>query len=72
MLIAAAKALAQAVSPARIQQGCLYPPLRDIREVSLQIAVAVADTAMQQGLLRQPLPADFRAKVAAAMYDPRY
>jgi hypothetical protein len=34
--------------------------------------VAVADTAMQQGLLRQPLPADFRAKVAAAMYDPHY
>ena len=72
MLIAAAKALAQAVSPARIQQGCLYPPLRDIREVSLAIAVAVAKTAADGGLLGEPFPADFSAKVTAAMYDPRY
>ncbi|MES2604465.1 MAG: NAD-dependent malic enzyme [Pseudomonadota bacterium] len=72
MLIASAKALAEAVSPARIQQGCLYPPLRDIRDVSLKIAVAVAETAAKAGLVAEPLPADFSAKVAAAMYDPRY
>jgi len=72
MLVASAKALAEAVSPARIQQGCLYPPLRDIRNVSLEIAVAVAQTAASAGLVREPLPADFRTRVAAAMYDPRY
>lgn len=72
MLIAAAKALAEAVSPGRIQQGCLYPPLREIREVSSQIAVAVAEVAQKQGLVRAPLPANFREKVLAAMYDPRY
>jgi malate dehydrogenase (oxaloacetate-decarboxylating)(NADP+) len=72
MLIASAKALAESVSPARIQQGCLYPPLRDIRAVSLSIAVAVAQTAAAAGLVREPLPADFKQKVAAAMYDPRY
>jgi len=72
MLVASAKALAEAVSPARIQQGCLYPPLRDIRTVSLEIAVAVAQTAANAGLVREPLPADFRTRVAAAMYDPRY
>jgi len=72
MLVASAKALAEAVSPARIQQGCLYPPLKDIRNVSLEIAVAVAQTAADAGLVREPLPADFRKRVAAAMYDPRY
>jgi malate dehydrogenase (oxaloacetate-decarboxylating)(NADP+) len=50
----------------------LYPPLRDIRNVSLEIAVAVAQTAASAGLVREPLPADFRTRVAAAMYDPRY
>jgi len=72
MLIASAKALAEAVSPIRIQQGCLYPPLRDIREVSRKIAVAVGQTAAKAGLTAEPLPADFSEKVAAAMYDPRY
>jgi malate dehydrogenase (oxaloacetate-decarboxylating)(NADP+) len=72
MLIASAKALAEAVSPARIQQGCLYPPLKEIREVSLKIAVAAAKAAEKGGFLRESLPADFDAKVAAAMYDPRY
>ena len=72
MLIAAAKALAESVSSTRILQGCLYPPLRDIREVSLAIAVAVAEAAACEGHVSAPLPADFKAKVAATMYDPRY
>src|SRR5690606_9693011 len=72
MLIAAAKALAESVSPLRISQGCLYPPLKEIREVSLRIAVEVAQVAEKAGLVREPLPADFEAVVKAAMYDPRY
>jgi malate dehydrogenase (oxaloacetate-decarboxylating)(NADP+) len=72
MLIAAAKALAEAVSPLRIGQGCLYPPLKEIREVSSRIAVEVAKVAEQSGLVREPLPADFESRVKAAMYDPRY
>lgn len=72
MLIESAKALAETVSPARIQQGCLYPPLRDIREVSKAIAVAVATVAARTGMTRQPLPGNFGSIVTSAMYDPRY
>jgi malate dehydrogenase (oxaloacetate-decarboxylating)(NADP+) len=72
MLIESAKALAETVSPARIQQGCLYPPLRDIREVSKAIAVAVATVAARTGLVKEPLPGNFGSIVTSAMYDPRY
>jgi malate dehydrogenase (oxaloacetate-decarboxylating)(NADP+) len=72
MLIAAAQTLANTVSAARIGQGCLYPPLEDIRTVSLAIAVAVAKTADKEGFVQQPLPPDFQQQVAALMYDPRY
>ena len=72
MLISAAEMLAQCVSQQQIDNGCLYPPLREIREVSAQIAVAVAETAEQSGLLTRALPADFSARVRAAQYNPNY
>lgn len=40
--LVAARALAAQVPPALLAQGTLFPPLDDIREVSLNIAVAVA------------------------------
>src|SRR5688572_13245907 len=72
LLIASAKALAEAVSQERIDQGCLYPPLRAIREVSSKIAVAVAETAAQAGLTQQVIGKDFAGQVKRSMYDPLY
>ncbi len=72
LLIASAKALAEAVSEERIAQGCLYPPLQAIRGVSKQIAVAVAETAAAAGLTEQPIDASFPAQVERSMYDPKY
>lgn len=71
-LIVAAKALAEAVSDYRLQHGCLYPRLNEIRQVSHRIAVAVAKAAEEAGLTREPLPADFSEQVRASMYDPWY
>ena len=45
----AAAALASLVPPERLAQGCAYPELADIREVSLQIAAAVAENIRRDG-----------------------
>ena len=72
LLIAAAKALAEGVTQGQLNTGCLYPPLTQIREVSLQIAVTVAEAAAQKGLTRRIIGPQFADEVRAAMYDPRY
>lgn len=72
LLIVAAKALAEAVSDNQINHGCLYPPLNEIRSVSLKIAVAVAEAAAKAGLTTKTIGPEFAAHVAEAMYDPRY
>ncbi|HWK53314.1 MAG TPA: NAD-dependent malic enzyme [Hyphomicrobiales bacterium] len=72
LLIVAAKALAETVSDYQLEHGSLYPPLKEIRQVSQNIAVAVAQAGQEAGLTRAPLPADFAERLHAAMYDPRY
>lgn len=72
LLIASARKLADSVSQVQIDHGCLYPPLNEIRKVSLQIAVTVAKTAAAAGLTSKTIGDDFEAEVAAVMYDPRY
>jgi malate dehydrogenase (oxaloacetate-decarboxylating)(NADP+) len=72
MFFAAARALAQQVEEADLEQGLIYPPLMEIREVSAAIAVAVAVVAYQQGLATQPKPDDLLAHIEAQMYLPRY
>ncbi len=72
MFMAAAHALAQLVTEADLDQGSLFPALPRIREVSANIAAAVADTAYASGLAGKPKPQDTQADVRAQMYDPRY
>ena len=72
MFLAAANTLAAQVTPADLDQGSLYPPLAHIREVSAQIAAAVAEVAYQRGLATKPKPADLLDYVKKQMYDPHY
>ncbi|MGM0384669.1 MAG: malic enzyme-like NAD(P)-binding protein, partial [Actinomycetota bacterium] len=72
MFMAAARTLADLVSEEQLGTGCIYPPLREIREVSAAIAVAVAEVAQAQELARVPRPADLEAHVRALMYSPVY
>jgi len=72
MFAAAARRLSECVRQQDLDQGCIYPPLRRIRDVSLQIAVAVAELAFARGLANVERPADVLAWLRAQLYDPEY
>jgi len=67
----AAQTLARLVPEDRIQVGCVYPSLDEIREVSAHIAAAVADNMYKRGdATLLPRPADLLEHCKAHMYDP--
>jgi malate dehydrogenase (oxaloacetate-decarboxylating)(NADP+) len=72
MFLAAARTLAGLVQPDDLAVGRVYPPLTRIREISLQIATAVAAVAHDTGLARVPRPADLAADIRARMFQPVY
>jgi len=72
MFLAAARALAELVTPQDLEQGSLYPALARVREASARIAAAVAEVAFARGLASVPRPGDTLAFVRAKMYEPSY
>jgi malate dehydrogenase (oxaloacetate-decarboxylating)(NADP+) len=72
MFMAAATTLAGLVEPADLAQGSLYPALSRVRDVSAQIAAAVAKIAFAERLAGVPEPGDVFAFVRSRMYEPRY
>jgi len=72
MFATAAEALASLATDEDLAQGRVFPALTRIREVSVEIATAVAEVAYAQGVAREPRPADLKAFIAAQMYDPTY
>ena len=72
MFFVAAKTLASLVTEGDLAIGRIFPDLTRIREVSMGIAIAVAETAFNRGLARQIRPEDMAAHVKAQMYQPDY
>jgi malate dehydrogenase (oxaloacetate-decarboxylating)(NADP+) len=72
MFLASARSLAAQVTEADLAQGSLYPPLKNVREVSARIAVDVAEVAYARGLTRRMRPADVMADIRSNMYEPNY
>jgi len=72
MFLAAARTLADMVTPGELATGRVFPPLANIREVSLRIATAVAAIAHDRGLARVPRPPDLAADIRQRMYQPDY
>ena len=70
LFLEAARTLAKLVKPADLDQACLYPPLHDIRRISLAIATRVATMAYDRGLARRRRPKDVKKDIAASMYEP--
>ena len=71
-MLIAAKALADCVTVDRLATGCLYPNLDDIREVSLKVAVAIANHAWDIGTATVPRPDDAESFCRSHMYVPEY
>jgi malate dehydrogenase (oxaloacetate-decarboxylating)(NADP+) len=72
MFLAAAQALAAQVSAADLEAGRIFPPTGRMREVALEVGVAVARTVYDEDLAGKPRPADLRTAARAAMYRPEY
>jgi len=72
MFMAAARTLAGLVTDDDLKQGSLYPALPRIREVSLQIAAAVARVAYRRSLAVQQKPKNLLAHIKGQVYDARY
>jgi malate dehydrogenase (oxaloacetate-decarboxylating)(NADP+) len=72
MFLAAADALASATRSAELQQGAVYPAISRMRDVSVEVAEAVARTGYHEGLAGVPEPAHLREYIGSALYEPRY
>ena len=70
MFAAAANAVSSLVA-VRLPGASLLPHVDDLRNVSLTVAVAVAEAAVQDGLARVTLR-DIEQQVADAMWEPEY
>jgi len=72
MFLAAARTLAEMVTPEELAEGRVYPHLNRIREVSLRIATEVARVAYSEGLTDQPQPANLEEEIASRMFQAEY
>jgi malate dehydrogenase (oxaloacetate-decarboxylating) len=72
MFLAAAKALAQ-VSPARVNPAAnLLPPVTSLREVSVEVALAVALQAHKEGLTKGIETDEIEGLIRAKVWTPQY
>ncbi len=72
MFLAAARALASQVTDEDLKSGTLYPPLKNIREVSAKIATEVIVQAGDDNVFVVPQPPNCEDYVKKHMYDPSY
>ncbi|MEO1574081.1 MAG: malic enzyme-like NAD(P)-binding protein, partial [Pseudomonadota bacterium] len=66
----AARALAAQITQADLDMGALYPPLDNIRDVSANVAVAVARQVYEDS--GREVPADLDSALRSSMFDPTY
>jgi len=72
LFIAAARGVADLVTPAQLESGLLYPPQSSILETERQAAVRVAEAIFRLDLARVPKPRDIDAFISSQMYAPAY
>jgi malate dehydrogenase (oxaloacetate-decarboxylating)(NADP+) len=70
--LVAAHTLANLVEEKDISKGSLYPPLTEIRKISLTIAVHISQSAYELGLARNEPPKDLEENIQEYMYNPYY
>ena len=72
MFLVAARELANQVNDNDLKKGMIYPPLTNIRDVSYNIALAVAEDVFDTNLVKEGRPKNLEEQIREYMYDPRY
>ncbi len=72
MFLAAARTIADLSPAKRDPSANLLPPLAELRKISLQVAIAVADQAESEGLTHPVADHDLSAAVKSMMWEPLY
>jgi malate dehydrogenase (oxaloacetate-decarboxylating)(NADP+) len=72
MFIVAAKAVAEQVTTAQLEQGMLYPPQSNMLETELYTAAKVAELIYDRDLARTDRPRDIAASIRERAYKPAY
>jgi len=72
MFIIAAEALASQVTKEHFEKGLIYPPINTILEVSVNIAIRIADEIFDSGLAGIERPSNLEQFIRSKMYQPVY
>uniref|UniRef100_A0A8C1WD40 Malic enzyme n=1 Tax=Cyprinus carpio TaxID=7962 RepID=A0A8C1WD40_CYPCA len=73
VFLEAAKTLVDQLTDEELSQGRLYPPLSNIREVSLQMAIKVVEYVYSKGMaFRYPEPVDKEAYIRSVVWNTSY
>ena len=72
MYFAAARALADQVTPEDLAVGRIFPPVARMREVAAAVATVVARTAYAEDFATRAQPPDIAAHIRASMYRAEY
>jgi malate dehydrogenase (oxaloacetate-decarboxylating) len=72
MFLAAARTIAELSPAKRDPRANLLPPLRELRKLSFQVAIAVAKEAESEGLALPVAEGDLVAAVKSKMWEPLY
>ncbi len=72
MFICAAKALAGLVSEDMLKSGLIYPPISEIRNVSVNVAIKIAEYIFDSGLAGINRPENIEKFIKSKVYFPDY
>lgn len=72
MLLTASEAVAEQITEEDFSKGLIYPPIKNIRDVSINVAVKVAEEIFRSGLARVKKPKNIRKFIISKMYEPVY
>jgi len=72
LFIAAARGVAEQVTPAELDSGLLYPPQSNILATEMNAAVRVGEEIFELRLAGVEKPDDMAGFIASHMYKPEY
>jgi malate dehydrogenase (oxaloacetate-decarboxylating)(NADP+) len=70
IFLAAARAVADLVTPSDLESGLIYPPLANIMETEAKVAESIAEEIFARGLAQVERPGDIGEFIRARIYRP--